>query len=69
MQPVCKGEYPGWSFEPGFFQTLLFYEGVGGHGPLRQWLAEAPEVLRVNLEASPGGSPLGKQGLKQAPPA
>jgi hypothetical protein len=42
-QPVFQGEYPGWSFEPGCVQALLFYEGVEGRGPLRQWLAEAPK--------------------------
>jgi hypothetical protein len=26
-QPVFQGEYPGRSFEPGFLQALLFYEG------------------------------------------
>jgi hypothetical protein len=43
-----------------FSRLFFFTEALGGHGPLRQWLAEAPEVLRVNLEASLGGSPLGE---------
>ncbi len=35
------------ALEPVCVQALLFYEGVEGRVPLRQWLVEAPEVLKI----------------------